>query len=246
MKTWTMVCVLGLAASAASAQDAPPAPTPTPPPLWSGKAEVSYVGTSGNTDTSSLGGSVQVDYRPQPWEFTLKGAVIQAETDDVTTAESFAVDFRASRLLSERWDVFGETLYYKNEFAGIESRYGARGGAGYKLLLGPVHHLKFDAALGFISEDPVIGEEDDFPTLTGGVHYKWVFSPTAEFTDDFVITQNLDDSDDLVYGNVAAVTASLTKVLSLKAAYAILYDNQPVLGFEERDTITSFALVAKF
>lgn len=250
MKRWTIASVLGLVLSAvASAQATPPAPTPTPPPpppLWSGKAEVSYVGTSGNTDTSSLGGGVEVNYKPLPWEFTLKGAVIYAETDDVTTAESFAADFRASRLLTERWDVFGEALYYKNEFAGIESRYGARAGAGYKFLLGPVHFLKVDAAFGYISEDPVIGEDDDFPTLSSGVHYKWAFSPNAEFTDDFVITWNLDDSDDVVYTNVAALSASLTKILSLKASYTIRYDNQPVPGFEERDTITAFALVAKF
>jgi putative salt-induced outer membrane protein len=250
MKAWTIACVLGLAVSAAaSAQDTPPAPTPTPPPpppLWSGKAEVSYVGTSGNTDTSSLGGGFQVDYKPLPWEFGLKGAVIHAETDDITTAESFGLDFRASRLLNERWDLFGEALYYKNEFAGIESRYGVRGGAGYKLLLGPAHFLKFDAAFGFISEDPVIGEEDDFPTLSGGVHYKWVFSPNAEFTDDFVITLNLDDNDDVTYANIAAVTAALTQTFALKASYTIRYDNQPVPGFEERDTITAVSLVAKF
>jgi putative salt-induced outer membrane protein len=247
MKIWTLALVFGLAASAvASAQGAPPAPTPTPPPLWSGKAEVSYVGTSGNTDTSSLGGGFLVEYKPLPWEFGLKGAVIHAETDDITTAESYALDFRAARLLNERWDLFGEALYYKNEFAGIESRYGVRGGAGYKLLLGPAHFLKFDAAFGFISEDPVIGEEDDFPTLSGGVHYKWIFSPSAEFTDDFVITQNLDDSDDVVYTNIAALTATLTRLLALKASYTIRYDNQPVPGFEERDTITAVSLVAKF
>src|SRR5512135_3557843 len=65
-----------------------PAPPP-PPPVWFGKADLSFLSTSGNTDTTSIGGSLELNYNPKPWLFTLKGAALHAATDGVTTAETF-------------------------------------------------------------------------------------------------------------------------------------------------------------
>ena len=66
------------AAGAALAQTADcPCPVPAPPPpLWFGKAELAFLSTSGNTDTSSVGGNVEVNYNPKPWLFTLKGIAL--------------------------------------------------------------------------------------------------------------------------------------------------------------------------
>ena len=73
------ILLLSLAlAGEASAQTADcPCPVPdAPPPQWFGKAELSFLSTSGNTDTSSVGGNVEVNYNPKPWLFTLKGAAL--------------------------------------------------------------------------------------------------------------------------------------------------------------------------
>lgn len=51
-------------ATALLAQE-PPAP-PTQPPLWSGKGELSFVSTTGNSDTQTLGTGLDVAYQPLP------------------------------------------------------------------------------------------------------------------------------------------------------------------------------------
>jgi putative salt-induced outer membrane protein YdiY len=79
-----------LAGSTALAQAPCPCPIPPtgPPPLWSGNAQFAYAGTSGNTDTSSLGASLELNYKPLPWTISLTAAYLRGSTDGVTTAES--------------------------------------------------------------------------------------------------------------------------------------------------------------
>ena len=223
--------VLSAAAFAAAQEPCPcPPPTPTPTPLWTGNANLSYAGTSGNTDTSSFGAGFQVFYQPSPWTFSAEFAMLRASTDSIVTAESYAGKLRASRDLTSRIDVFAEGLYYRNTFSGVDSRVGATAEAG----------------IGYTHEDPLIGDSFDYAALRGGLNFAWKFSKSAAFTEDAYFTDNLDNTDDWLFRSTTAVVADLTSIFALKASYTYLYDNVPTPGFKKRDTITSIALVAKF
>jgi putative salt-induced outer membrane protein len=228
----------------------PPAPE-GPPPLWTGKAELSYVATSGNTDTSSLGAGIELNYKPAPWTFTLTGAYLRASSEGDLTAESLAGGLRAARDLTPRIDVFAAALYYRNRFAGIDSRYGGEAGAGYKIFDEKTVRLRAEAAVGYTREDPVDSPPIDTPainyaTARAGLDFGWKFSKSAELTELVSWTDNLETTSDWFLRSTTGLTANLTSVFALKASYTYLYDNAPVPGFEKRDTITSVALVAKF
>ena len=226
-----------------------PAPPP-PPPLWFGKADLSFLSTSGNTDTTSLGAGLEVNYNPKPWLFTLKGAALHAATDGVTTAESFSASLRASRELTERLDVFAGAAWLRNTFSGIDSLYGFDAGAGYKLLTGPDHFLRAQAGVGYaIEKDIVLGivlPSRNYATANAGLGYKWQFTKTAAFTNDFSYLLDLSDTANWFITDKAAITASISKVFALQASWTLLYRNQPVPGFDNTDTATAVGLVAKF
>jgi putative salt-induced outer membrane protein len=244
---------LAAAAFAQTPCPCPPPPEP-PPPLWFGNAELSYAGTSGNTDTSSLGGALEVNYKPSPWLFTLKAAYLRASTDGETTAETFAGGLRASRDLTERIDVFVDALYYRNTFAGIASRYGGQGGAGYKIFNEKTLRLRVLAAFGYTREDPVdtpptVNPAFSYATGQAGLDFGWKFSKNAELTELFTWTDNLDNTTDWYLRSTTAITANLTSIFALKATFTYLYDNLPPLripAYDKTDTITAIALVAKF
>jgi len=228
----------------------PPAPE-GPPPLWTGKAELSYVATSGNTDTSSLGAGFELNYKPAPWVFTLTGAYLRASSDGDLKAESLAGGLRGARDLTPRIDIFAAALYYRNRFAGIDSRYGGEAGAGYKIIDEKTLRLRGEAAVGYTREDPVdlppqVSPAFSYATARAGLDFGWKFSKNAELTELVSWTDNLKTTSDWFLRSTTALTASLTSVFALKASYTYLYDNVPVPGFEKRDTITSVALVAKF
>jgi putative salt-induced outer membrane protein len=239
-------------AGAAFAQTADcPCPVPAPPPpIWFGRAELSFLSTSGNTDTSSFGSSLELNYNPKPWLFTLKGAGLKSATDGVTTAESFAASFRATRDLNEHIDVFGNAGWLRNRFSGINNIYNFDAGAGYKLLTGPDHFLRGEAAVGYSSEQDillgVIVPYRNYANARAGLGYKWQFTTTAAVTNDFNFLVDLSDTANWFMTDRAAITAAISKIFALQASWTLLYRNQPVPGFHNTDTATAVGLVAKF
>ena len=75
-----LLAATGVASAQTPECPCPPPPAP-PPPVWFGKADLSFLSTSGNTDTSSIGGGLELNYNPKPWLFTLKGAYLKSSTD---------------------------------------------------------------------------------------------------------------------------------------------------------------------
>lgn len=249
MKTIMCAVLLStLAWGAAVAQDPCPCPpaVPPPPPQWFGTANLSFLSTSGNTRTSTIGGGLEVNYKPDPWLFTFKAAYLRASTDDVTTAESLAGSLRGARDLTPRVDVYVESTYQRNRFAGLNSLVGGDGGGGYKILVGPVHALRVEAGVGYTHESDTVGPSRDYANGHAGLGYKWTFSKTANFSNDFAYMLDFSDSSNWFITDKAAVTAALSSIFSLQASWTLLYRNEPVLGFRKTDTATAVALVAKF
>jgi putative salt-induced outer membrane protein len=238
------VVFLGLATVAAAA-DAPAPPAP-PPPLWAGQAEVSFVSTTGNTDVQTFGAAGQLTYHPAPWTFDAKAAFLRGETDGEVKARSFSALLRGGRNLTPRLEAYVQGDYLKNTFAGIDQRISGEGGLAYALLPGPAHTLKAQAGLGYVNEKRIVGDDRSFAAAKGGLLYKWKFSKTGELSDELTGTADLKDSKDWRATNTFAVAAALSTKLSLKLSHALAYLNEPVPGFHKTDTITSFALVAKF
>lgn len=223
-----------------------PEPTPTPHPLWSGKGELSYVATSGNTDTQTLGAGVEVEYRSSPWAIQFKAAFVRSEADEVENARALTASLRGSRTLSPRLEVFARGDYLKNRFAGIEDRFSGEGGMAYAIFPNPPNKLKVEAGLGYTRELRTAGEDLAFPTARAGFLYEWQISRTATYSEEFSFLANLEEGSDWRIVNTGALTAEIVRAIALKLSFAILYANEPVPGFRKRDTLTSAAIVVKF
>ena len=223
---------------------------PKPPPIWSGKAEASYVATSGNSDAKTLGAAGEVAYAPGVWNFKLSLAFIRSEADGVENARTFDGVGRAARKLSPRLEVYGLGSYRENRFAGIAHQWAGEAGVAYQFLSGEPHSLKAEVGFGYTKETriltPVGTEDRNFGTARAGFEYKWKFSKSAEFSDEASFTEDLSDSKDWRFTDKLSLSAELTTVLAVKLSYARLTLNEPVPGKRKTDTITQAALVAKF
>ena len=252
------ILVLWILAAASTLAQAPPCPCPEPPPppdpLWFGKVNFSFLSTSGNTDTTSIGGAAEVNYNPKPWLFTLKGAYLYAATDGVVTAESSAVSLRANRDITSRFYVFAGGGYLRNTFSGIDALWSVDGGGGYKLFDGPTQFLRAEGGVGWTNERDIVTLENgdevkssrDYANLRAALFYKWQFTKTAAFTNDFSYLLDLDNTENYFIADKAAITADISQVFALQASWTLLWRNQPVQGFGHTDTATAVGIVAKF
>jgi putative salt-induced outer membrane protein YdiY len=240
---WILTCLPVPAFSQAPA--APPV-APPPPPKQEGTAEFAFVGTTGNASTQTIGLNGEFIVRPEQWVVTNKASFIRNESESELTAQSFGYLFRAARTFSPRLSGFGEYAYFRDEFAGVAHRNSLVGGISYKLVDLPKHVFFTDAGLGYMNEQRLAGDDVSSATWSLGAGYRWKISETAEFTEDLRMTGLFADADDWRVLQMAAITARLTQLFSLKVSNTVRYSHAPVPGFKNTDTNTSVALVAKF
>ena len=105
-----------------------------PEPAWVGSLGLSWVATSGNTDTSSIGMDFALDRKPEPWGLSLAARGTRADDQGVKTAENYLVSGRAVRALGKRWEAFGGLAWAKDPFAGFDSQTVASAGATLSLI----------------------------------------------------------------------------------------------------------------
>src|SRR4051812_50124343 len=85
---------------APAAAQTPAATPPPPPPLWDAQIGASFVGTSGNSATSSLGADFIAHRRGEIWKIESAATLVRTSSDDVTTAERYLGMLRADRKLT--------------------------------------------------------------------------------------------------------------------------------------------------
>jgi putative salt-induced outer membrane protein YdiY len=235
--------LVGLGPTLAHAQ--PPAAPPPPPPREI-TAEASFVGVTGNSSTQTLGLGGSVTLRPNGWEHTAKVAFVRAEDEGVVDAETFNALFKTAHTVTDRLSVFGEYIYFRDQFAGVDHRNLVNGGVSYLLLNEAVHKLMVTGGLGYANEQRTPPPNLSTAVLPVGAVYTAKLSDTSTFSNDFRLTLSLSEGDERWVTNIAALTAKLTTLLSLKVSNTVRWTNQPVDGREATDTTTSVALVATF
>ncbi|HPW55279.1 MAG TPA: DUF481 domain-containing protein [Thermoanaerobaculaceae bacterium] len=213
---------------------------------WNGSFGLSYLATSGNSDTSSLGIEVTVKRKPAPWGIDLSALVLRAEKDGVKSAERVFGRARGERALTESWGVFLGASAEKDRFAGLDLRGVLEAGGSYKMLTGPEHELSLEAGVTFTREERTSGIDDDFLGGLAGLAYTWIPMEGAKVSERLLVYPSFDRSSDWRLVSETALQAALTKRFSLKIAYALRYDHEPPPGFDSTDTATTASLVWSF
>jgi putative salt-induced outer membrane protein len=242
MKHGFCVFVLFALPGLALAQDAPP----VPPPLLEGTVDFSFVATTGNSSTQSMGLSGDTLYRPASWEIRNKVSYVRARTGDELSAQALTYLGRAARKITPRLSGYGQYDYMRDLFAGIEHRNAVMGGVEFLLTNTAPHTLTLFGGVGYVNEQRVTGADVSTGAVDAGWAYKLKVSSTAEFTDDFRWGTSFYDTADWRIGHVAAFTTRINNLLSLKVSHTTRHVNFPPPGFKNTDTITAVALVAKF
>jgi putative salt-induced outer membrane protein YdiY len=161
---------------------------------WSDKAEMSYVVTAGNSETTTLGLKNTLTRAWEKSAFTLKAGAIRADStrtstfavglvddfavreDSVTekTAENYYINGRYERKIHERLYWYGSAGWERNIFAGIDNRYSAQAGVGNIWVDRDDLKFKTDYALTYTDQKDVV-EVADRDSKFLGARFAWAY-----------------------------------------------------------------------
>lgn len=251
------LAVLAAGAFPALAQD-PAAPAPPAEekkfPKWSDTAEFGWVATSGNSESSTFGLKNTLTRENERSLFELKLGGVRVETTTITlfavgnstdftreedttsatTAENYFVAGRYDRKITDRFFWFAGAGWDRNRPAGIDNRYVAMAGVGNIWVDTDRRKWRTDYAITGTDQENVVDDptfDDTFIglRLSSAFLQKFGANDVGVFTNDTIVDQNLNETEDWRVNMTNAVALNINSRLALKVSLQWLYDNLPSL-----------------
>jgi len=218
-------------------------------PGWYDQAEVSFVLTAGNSESSTLGvknrlerlfpgsklafdaGGIRVE--TESTERSAIGTpddfVIIEQSDSRPTTENYFAALRYDRQLSDRSFAYASGGWVRNRFAGIDDRWTGAAGIGWKVIETDRTAFQADLAATATSERPVIGETDSFAGLRLSWDLGHQLTETTKLTSLLVVDESLSETEDLRAELDNSVAVDISGTLALKTGVKLQFDNLPAL-----------------
>lgn len=225
---------------------------------WSGKAELGIVNTTGNTESSSTNGKINLLYEANKWRQEFRLEVYQAESEVVGANNQKVMQQTADRtyFLSKTDYKYTEKSYayalvdYADENF-TDKDYIANFSIGYgRTIIKEVDQsLHGEVGYGLRRYQPkysFIAEEDEVARIAG--KYTLKISKNANFSQE--ITGELGKEFD-IYKSITGLTVNINSSMALSLGYEVLHTSELsesaiAAGVEKTDTKTTVNLVYNF
>ena len=217
---------------------------PTETPLWDTQLGASFVGNSGNSDTTTIGGDFSMHRRWPLWLITSTATAVRTADRGVRTAERYVGTIRAQRQRTAIISISAGERAERDQLAGMDFRSILDAGVGYAIVAHTRWTLDGLTALAWNHERPVVGDARDDPVGVLQMLSRVPFSKSADCTQRFTFYP--DFANRRAYRAEAELTAQagMTRRLALKLGYLWRFSNAPVAGFVKSDhTVTASVVV---
>ncbi|HEY6126452.1 MAG TPA: DUF481 domain-containing protein [Steroidobacteraceae bacterium] len=221
---------------------------------WTGKAELGYLQSSGNAESTSANTKFDLKRESEKWINTFYVGALYGNTGEFTNAERYEARYQLDYKINDRLSWFGALRGEKDKFSGFVYQATASTGVAYKFIDTPTTKLAFSVGAGYrqLQEEVLIrtdagevidrieGEEQSDPVGTLGSTYEHNFTENTKITNKFLAesgSANTALQDDL------ALQVNMTKTLALAVGYGIRYNTDPPPLSETTDTLITVNLV---
>ena len=224
---------------------------------WTGKAELGYLQSSGNAESTSANTKFDLKREAEKWINTFFVGALYGDNGEFTNAERYEARYQLDYKINDRLSWFGALRGEKDKFSGFVYQATVSTGAAYEFIDTPATKLSFSLGAGYrrlknevlIKSDAgevidrIEGEEESDPVATLGSAYEHSFTENTKITNKFLAetgSENTALQDDL------ALQVSITKTLALGVGYGIRYNTDPPPLSETTDTLMTVNLVYNF
>lgn len=212
-------------------------------------AELGATMTTGNTDTTSIKGRLDMKHELGNWEnqYLLEG--LYKEDENEVTAKRYKGAVQGNYRLDEYSYLFGTGGYEVDPFTGYDYKFNSAAGFGYRLFQGNNSFLDGEIGPGYQyqrlddeqREELGYGSEASW-VAHGVLNYELKVSKTSKFKQMFVA----DYGDKLNARSETSITANIVGALSMKFAIIVRYDSDPLEDTKSTDTETNMTLMYSF
>ena len=210
--------------------------------LWTGKVRLGVRADSGDTERLDYTLGLDAERELVGWGFETSAIYSYSETDDNVGRDELIVKARGEREAGQRWTLFANTEWERDQLSGFDWTGFLGVGAGYRALQRDAVEWTLRAAPGlrYISE------------VDNGDYLEGAFDLLSDMELQLSDTMRLESETRLLASNSARadqlfrLNTDLGDLWSLEVRYRYRYEFDPEPGFEAGDSRTDLALIREF
>jgi putative salt-induced outer membrane protein len=228
-----------------------------PPPGWSGKGQLGYVMSRGNSDADSANAMLDVILLRNSWKHVLSLDGLYGRSAGITSAERVDARLQSDYTINAHVFAFGALSYQDDRFSGFQYQASGSAGIGYKFIDSSTTKLAAQLGVGYRSLRPEDLIKDDSGAVvervpletqseavgTAGIDFDHQFNASTKLTDKFLLESG---SSNTSIKNDLALEVKMSKKLSLAAGFGVRDNTKPPAGLKRTDTVTTLNLVYAF
>jgi putative salt-induced outer membrane protein YdiY len=220
----------------------------TPPllPLWDAQVGASFVGTSGNSETSSTGADFSLHRRWPVWRLESTATAVRTSDHGVGTAERYLGGIRVQRKLGSVVGLSSGWRGERDKFAGINFRSVLDAGLSWALVRQPRWILEGLTAIAWNHERPTVGVSVNDPIGVLQAVSRVPFGAAGDTTQRFTFYPNFHRRSAYRSEAELSAQAAMNSHLALKLGYLFRRSNEPVAGFKKTDNTTTASIVLRW
>src|SRR5579871_5376476 len=255
MQWRTLACgLMGFAPLAAWCDQAP---APPPMGVWTGKGQLGFLDSQGNTVAESANAALDMSLLTGVWKHTAHVDALYGKNAAVVSAERYEAQWQSNYNLTTALFVFGALRYEHDLFSGFLYQGSATAGVGYQLFNTPRTKLSVQVGAGDRAERPetlvknaagvvlyrVPLARENGVIGTAGLDLTQYLTATTSIADQALIEGG---SGNTLISNTLALTVKVSSKLALGIGYNLQDNSNPPAGLKKLDSTETVNLVYSF
>jgi putative salt-induced outer membrane protein len=210
---------------------------------WDASISFGYVGTTGNTDTTTFNLEALLKYDTQRWTHNTKFQGLGAQENDVAKAERYYFENKSDFNLNSMQYLFAKGSYTDDRFSGFNYQAALSTGYGRYLLRNPTFNLQGFGGVGFRQNDIINAGNEGEVILSMGENFSWEISDSASLVQS--LTSEVGDELTVTRFEIG-LESNIIDRIATKISFQARNTSQVPVGNKKTDTQTSVSLVYTF
>lgn len=254
MKRYACIAAIALlSALAARADEAPPPPNG----VWTGKGQLGFLDSQGNTNARSGNAMLDTGYVDAPWKHALHLEGLYGENSGIVSAERWQALWQSNYAFTTNLFAFGGLRYDHDLFSGFDYQGSVTAGVGYSVFNTKSTQLSVQVGAGYrtlrpedIVKDPngLVIQRTLLPKSsdaigTGGINYSQALTASTTLSDKLTVEAG---SLNTLVTNALALAVKMTDKLAVSLGYSLEDNSKPPGKLKKLDTTETVNLVYGF
>lgn len=149
---------------------------------WGGRVTLGITDTTGNSETRDAYVEAELKATAKAWRWTSNGRAKYAENSGTQTAGSWLAGTRFDWFFREQQYLYARASVQRDTFAGIDLRWTAGAGYGYKVIESDRAKLELRAGLDHVSTQRIVPPDQSYLALGWGITFDyWIVQDKLQF-----------------------------------------------------------------